>query len=64
MDMRTEIILGIAGGAIVGLVAGLLLAPQSGRVTRNSLKDQMGQLKSRFRKNLDTRVLEPLGNRR
>jgi gas vesicle protein len=64
MEMRTEIILGIAGGAIIGLAAGMLLAPQSGRVTRNALKDQMGQWKFRFRKNLDTRVLEPLGNRR
>ncbi len=64
VDMKTEIILGVAGGAIIGLAAGLLLAPQSGKITRGDLKNQMGQLKYRFRRNLDTRVLEPLGNRR
>jgi len=64
MQMRSAVIIGLAGGAIIGIVAGLMLAPRSGRATRNALKNRVGQLRYRVMNNWDIRRLDPSRLRR
>lgn len=47
MRMKTELLLGLASGAVIGSVAGLALAPKSGKATREALGHQIGKLKDR-----------------
>jgi gas vesicle protein len=42
MKKETKILLGIAGAALAGAVAGLLLAPDKGSETRRKIKDTAG----------------------
>lgn len=61
--MRTELIVGVVSGALIGAAAGILLAPRSGRATRGALKDQIGRMKYRVTKNGEARRLNLTGNR-
>jgi gas vesicle protein len=50
MDRRNEMIMGLALGVLVGGVASLILAPQSGRESREVLMEQIGRLKDRMKR--------------
>ena len=39
---------GIVIGAVAGVVAGLLLAPRSGKETRSAIKEQFGAIRERL----------------
>ena len=41
---------GIVIGAVAGVVAGLLLAPKSGKETRGMIKERFGAIRERFRR--------------
>lgn len=42
MTTKTKIILGVASGIAIGVVAGLLLAPDKGTATLSKVKDTAG----------------------
>jgi len=46
MSSDSKLLLGLILGAATGAVAGLLLAPASGKETRENLSDKAGELKS------------------
>ncbi len=48
MAGRNIIVSGLITGALVGITAGVLLAPKSGRVTRRFVKDKANSLRSRM----------------
>ena len=48
MAGRNIIVSGLITGALVGITAGVLLAPKSGRVTRRFVKDKANSLGSRM----------------
>ena len=48
------IVTALIGGALTGVVAGLLLAPKTGRETRKMLKTKFGSLKNRISKPKNT----------
>ena len=48
MAGRNIIVSGLITGALVGIAAGVLLAPKSGRVTRRFVKGKTNDFKSRM----------------
>ena len=42
---------GILLGAVIGGIAGLLLAPQAGRENRKALQERLAQIRTRLRRN-------------
>jgi gas vesicle protein len=69
MNTTTKVTIGVLAGATVGILAGILLAPQSGRKTikklvgkTNDLKDKMTDslidVKKAYNKRVDTLVDE------
>lgn len=42
---------GILFGAVIGGIAGLLLAPQTGRENREALQERLAQVRNRVRRN-------------
>lgn len=58
--MKIEnIALGMAFGALIGGLGGLLLAPQTGRESREVLQDKIDRLKARVQRNDEVRNEEP-----
>lgn len=57
MDNRVKILLGFAAGAAAGAIAGILLAPEKGKVTRQNLSqktsDLSGDVAEKFQKGVD-----------
>ena len=52
MSSDSKLLLGLILGAATGAVAGLLLAPASGKETRENLSDKAGELRVIWIKNL------------
>ncbi|MBO9701245.1 MAG: YtxH domain-containing protein [Sporocytophaga sp.] len=46
MDENVKVFLGFLAGAATGAIAGILLAPEKGDVTRKNISDKASQLKS------------------
>jgi gas vesicle protein len=61
MRMKTELLLGLASGAVIGSVVGLVLAPKSGKATRETLGHQIGKIKDRVAKKSDNRETDIIG---
>jgi gas vesicle protein len=55
---RNGIIMGLALGTLVGSIASLILAPQSGRESREVLRGQMERIRARVRRNRGEREWE------
>jgi len=57
MDNRVKILLGFVAGAAAGTIAGILLAPAKGEVTRQNLSqktsDISGDIAEKFQKGID-----------
>lgn len=60
MAIRNQLVVGMVCGALIGSAAGVLLAPNSGKATRETL---VGRFKNRAGKNGDLRRLNPVGTR-
>jgi gas vesicle protein len=58
MERRNGIILGLALGMLVGSIASLMLAPQSGRENRETLRDRIDWVRDRVRRNRGERDWE------
>ena len=61
MRMRTELLVGLVSGAIIGSTVGLALAPRSGKETREGLGHQIGKIKDRVVKKGGTRSADTIG---
>jgi gas vesicle protein len=53
MSTAGKVTVGILGGLTIGLVTGILIAPYSGRKTRQKLMDKSKELKNRMDGSLD-----------
>ena len=53
MTTTSKVITGVLVGASVGIIAGILIAPDSGKRTREKLADKAKDLKSRVTGTLD-----------
>jgi gas vesicle protein len=58
MERRNQVIMGLALGMLVGSIASLVLAPQSGRESREVLMGQMERIRGRVRRNRGARDWE------
>lgn len=58
MDRRNQMVIGLALGMLVGSIASLMLAPQSGRESREVLMGQMERIRDRVRRNRGARDWE------
>jgi gas vesicle protein len=56
MTNDQKVILGVICGAALGVVAGILLAPDSGEETRRKIASKAGDLKDDLTKNLNTSI--------
>lgn len=56
MTNDQKVILGVLCGAALGVVAGILLAPDSGEETRRKIANKAGDLKDDLTKNLNTSI--------
>jgi gas vesicle protein len=55
MRMRTELLVGLVSGTIIGSAFGLALAPKRGKETRESLEHQLVKIKDLVVKNGEAR---------
>ncbi len=53
MNTTSKVITGVLVGASVGIIAGILIAPDSGKRTREKLTSKAKDLKTRFEDTLD-----------
>lgn len=53
MKTQNKVALGLAGGALLGTVAGMILAPKTGKQARSALYSRVNQVRRRVKRSGD-----------